>query len=149
MYTSLWLSNCQKSESILLSLAISGAGDTTIADCNALLTDTLDYDVSDDIPEQRSALIEFYNATGGQYWSEATVSSELRAQIDSFETYFIEIGDTAAETNFSLSYLPANLQAVFGAVEQLSVNCTLQRTLQLINLLTKYAWNTPSKFSSS
>ena len=126
----------------------SGAGDTTTSDCNALLTDTLDYDVNDDIPEQRNALIEFYNATGGQYWSSATVSSDVRANIQYFEMYLIEIGDTAAQTNFSLAYLPADLQAVFGAVEQLSVNCTIQRTLQLVNLLTKYAWNTPSEFSS-
>ena len=118
------------------------AGDTSILECNALLTDTLGYDVADDIPEQRNALIEFYNSTGGANWAAATIDANTRAQITYFETYLVQIGQIAAQANFSISYLSADLQAVFYAVEQLSANCNLQRSLQLVNLLTKYSWNT-------
>ncbi len=62
--------------------AFSGAADTSILECNHLLEHTTEFDVADDIPEQRTALIEFFNSTGGQYWSTGLASlSVLNSQM--------------------------------------------------------------------
>jgi len=126
-------------------LTCFSGGDSAIADCDALLSDAITYDVTNDITDQRDALIEFYNATGGEYWTSHVLTTTLRADITAFEAYLVELGDAAAESNFSLSALSTDYQAVYAAVDALSVNCTLQRTLQLVNLLVKYPWNTASK----
>lgn len=123
----------------------SGAADASIAACNLLLQDTSDFDLADDIPEQRTALIEFYNSTGGQYWSRGSASAQTRSQIADFEGYIVQIGQLAAQPTFDAASLPADVQSVYYAVQQLSINCRLQRSLQLVKLLGKVSWNTPGQ----
>ena len=125
--------------------ACSGAADTSILQCNLLLNSTEDYDLANDIPEQRNALIEFYNSTGGQYWGSVSDGASLRSTVDIFKTYLIQIGQLAAQATFAVEYLPADTQKIYYAVAQLSVGCQLQRTIQLVELLIKYKWNTASK----
>ena len=88
-------------------------------------------------------MIEFYNATGGDYWTSYTVSNALRDEIASFDEYVVELGALAAM--YPLADLSTEYQEVITAVEELSVNCSLQRTLNTVNLLVKYPWNTDSE----
>lgn len=104
----------------------SGAADTSIAECNALLTTTAGYDVADDIPEQRNALIEFYNSTGGDQWQNIASGSALRDQVDYYVNYIITIGTLAQQAGFSPAALPAESQQLYYAVAQLSVDCRVQ-----------------------
>ncbi|KAL3137643.1 hypothetical protein ABBQ38_004919 [Trebouxia sp. C0009 RCD-2024] len=123
-------------------LFCSGAADTSILECNLLLQDTLNFDVAEDIPEQRTALVEFFNSTGGQDWSVGIAGTQTRTEIAEFQGYILQIGQLAAQASFDPASLPADVQSVYYAVQQLSTNCRLQRSLQLINLLGKVAWNT-------
>ena len=108
---------------------LSGTADTSISDCNALLDTTADYDVANDITEQRNALIEFYNSTGGDYWSNSASGTALRDQITLVQSYLNSIGTIAAQANFSPAALPADYQKLYYAVAQLSVDCSLQASL--------------------
>lgn len=85
--------------------------------------------MADDIAEQRNALIEFYNSTGGNHWSSTVSGTALRDQIDLIETYLFQIGTLAAQTSFSAAALPADYQKLYYAIAQLSVNCSLQASL--------------------
>ena len=127
--------------------ACPGAADTSILECNLLLQDTLNFDVAEDIPEQRTALVEFFNSTGGQDWSVGIAGTQTRIQIADFQGYILQIGQLAAQASFDPANLPADVQSVYYTVQQLSTNCRLQRSLQLINLLGKVAWNTASELS--
>lgn len=98
--------------------------------------------MADDIPEQRTALVEFFNSTGGQYWSLGSASAPTRTQIAEFQGYILQVGQLAAQASFDAANLPADVQSVYNAVHQLSANCRLQRSLQLITLLGKASWNT-------
>lgn len=110
-------------------MACPGTADTSISDCNTLLDTTADYDVANDIAEQRNALIEFYNSTGGEYWKTSASSTELRDQVQLVETYLNLIGTLAAQANFSAAALPADTQRVYYALAQLSVGCSLQASV--------------------
>ena len=85
--------------------------------------------MADDIAEQRNALIEFYNSTGGNYWSSVASGTALQDQIDLIETYLIQIGTLAAQASFSAAALPADYQKLYYAIAQLSINCSLQASL--------------------
>ncbi len=119
--------------------------DSTIADCDSILTDTISWDADNDLVDQRNALIEFYNATGGEYWTSYVLTSSLRDTISGFDAYLVELGETTSASGFDISLLPTEYQEIIAAADALSVNCTVQRTLQLINLLVKYPWNTASE----
>ena len=116
--------------------------DSLIYDCNALLTDQITYDVANDLPDQRNALIDFYNSTGGPYWDTALLSDALRAELANFELYLEELGAEAASSTFNLSALTPQYQEIVEVLEAYSVNCTLQRQLQIVKLLLKSPWNT-------
>lgn len=107
-------------------LACPGAADTSIAECNALLTTTAGYTVANDITEQRNALIEFYNSTGGNQWSKIASGTALRDQVDYYVNYLITIGTLAQQPGFSAAALPAESQQLYYAVAQLSVDCRVQ-----------------------
>lgn len=107
-------------------MTCSGAADTSIADCNALLTTTAGYDVANDIPEQRNALIEFYNSTGGNYWVNVATGSSLRDQVDFYVYTVTTIGTLAQQAGFSAAALPADSRQLYYAIAQLSVDCRLQ-----------------------
>lgn len=100
------------------------------------------YNVDNDIAEQRQALIEFYNSTGGANWSTETLPTSSILEVQTFEGYLLSLGEASAASTFNLSALPAATQQLYALVSELSVNCTLQRQLQLVNLLIKYPWNT-------
>ncbi|DBA91536.1 TPA: hypothetical protein ACH3X1_003159 [Trebouxia sp. C0004] len=125
-------------------LFTTASADSTIADCDSFLFDTNSWDVDNDLTDQRNALIEFYHATGGQHWSSYVVTSSLRDSINGFDEYLVELGAMTSAAGFDISYLPIEYQEVVEAANALSANCTVQRTLQLINLLVKYPWNTAS-----
>lgn len=112
--------------SFYMPLTCSGAADTSIAECNALLTTTAGYDVANDIPEQRNALIEFYNSTGGDQWSNIATGSSLRDQVNYYEYTVTTIGTLAQQAGFSAAALPADSQQLYYAIAQLSVDCRLQ-----------------------
>lgn len=135
--------------SLHCAFACCPGADSTIADCDYLLTDTISWDVDNDLTDQRDALIEFYNATGGEYWTSLVLSSSLRDSISEFDEYLIELGELTSESGFDISYLTTDEQEVVEAADALSANCSVQRTLQLINLLVKYPWNTASEFVKS
>ena len=119
--------------------------DSTIADCDSILSDTIVWDADNDLVDQRNALIEFYNATGGEYWTSYVLTSSLRSTISGFDAYLVELGELTSASGFDISHLSTEYQEVIAAADALSVNCTVQRTLQLINLLVKYPWNTASE----
>ena len=123
-------------------MACLGAADTTIQACNLLLAATLEFDVADDIPEQRTALIEFHNSTGGRSWTVGSASAQTRATISEFEGYILQIGQLAAQPSFDAANLPVDTRSVYYAVQRLSSDCRLQRSLQLAKLLGKVTWNT-------
>lgn len=127
------------------AFACCPGADSTIADCDSILSDTISWDADNDLVDQRNALIEFYNATGGEYWTSYVLTSSLRDTISGFDTYLVELGEITSASGFDISYLPTEYQEVIAAADALSVNCTVQRTLQLINLLVKYPWNTASE----
>lgn len=116
-----------------------------MTDCEAVLEQLVTYDYDNDIAEQRAALVEFYESTGGAYWGQSLLPAESIAEIQQFEAYLLQLGTLSAASTFNAAYLPASVQAIYEVVAQLSVNCTLQRQLQLVNLLIKYPWNTASK----
>ena len=110
-------------------MACPGTADTSISECNTLLDTTADYDVADDIAEQRNALIDFYNSTGGEYWSNSASGTVIRDQINLVETYLNLIGTLAAQANFSAAALPADYQRLYYALAQLSIGCSLQASV--------------------
>ncbi len=69
----------------------------------------------------------------------------MRDTISGFDEYLVELGEVTSASGFDISYLPTEDQEVIAAADVLSANCTVQRTLQLINLLVKYPWNTASE----
>ena len=119
-------------------------GESTLATCNALLSDGVSYDVANDLPDQRAALVEFYTATGGAYWTTSVLTEGLRSEIDSFEAYLTTLAAEEDSSSFNVSALSTEYQEIFAAVDSLSVNCTIQRTLQIVQLLVKAEWNTAS-----
>ena len=121
---------------------LCAGGDTTIYDCNVLFDDQITYDAANDLADQRNALIDFYNSTGGPYWETALLSDTLRQQIAEFEAAIEALGEAAALSTFNLSSLSTEYQEVYEVVLSLSANCSLQRELQIIKLLLKNAWNT-------
>lgn len=64
------------------------------------------------------------------------------AEIKAFESYLLQLGEASDASTFNLSTLPATVVQLYEVISDLSVNCTLQRQLQLVNLLVKYPWNT-------
>ena len=98
--------------------------------------------MANDLPDQRNALIDFYNSTGGPYWETALLSDALRTEVANFELYLEELGVAAASSTFNLSALTPQYQEIIEVLEAYSVNCTLQRQLQIVKLLIKSAWNT-------
>ena len=64
------------------------------------------------------------------------------AEIKAFESYMLQLGQASEAPTFNLSRLPATVVQLYEVISDLSVNCTLQRQLQLVNLLLKYPWNT-------
>ncbi len=127
------------------AFACCPGADSTIAECDSILSDTISWDADNDLVDQRNALIEFYNATGGEYWTSYVLTSSLRSTISGFDEYLVELGEITSASGFDISYLSTEYQEVIAAADALSVNCTVQRTLQLINLLVKYPWNTASE----
>lgn len=115
-------------------MACSGAADTSISECNKLLTDTVEYNAANDITEQRNALIEFYNSTGGSTWSFYAAGTALRDQIGFFVQYLDNIGTLAAQASFSPAALPAQTQNLYYTVAQLSVGCNVQASF-LYNII--------------
>lgn len=107
-----------------------------------MFADQIAYDVANDLPDQRAALIEFYESTGGQYWDTALLSDTLRGEINQFEQYLEQLGLIAASPTFNLSALSPQYQQIFEVVIALSANCTIQRELQIVQLLLKHPWNT-------
>ena len=134
--------SCHHSHS---AFACCPGADSTIADCDSILSDTISWDADKDQVDQRNALIEFYNATGGEYWTSYVLTSSLRDTISGFDAYLVELGEKTSASGFDVSYLSTEYQEVIAAADALSANCTVQRTLQLINLLVKYPWNTASE----
>ena len=87
-------------------------------------------------------MIEFYNSTGGAGWSIDTLPLTSIAEIKAFEAYLLQLGEASELSTFNVSALPTSVQQLYEVVSGLSINCTLQRQLQLVNLLIKYPWNT-------
>ena len=87
-------------------------------------------------------MIEFYNSTGGANWTTQTLPTSSILEVQTFEGYLLSLGEASAASTFNLSALPAATQQLYAVLTELSVNCTLQRQLQLVNLLIKYPWNT-------
>lgn len=123
-------------------MCIHAGAPSTLNECESVLSQLVTYNASNDIAEQRQALIEFYQSTGGADWSSETLSTATITELQTFEAYLSQLGLLSASPTFNLSSLPTTVQQLYEVLSELSVNCTLQRQLQLVNLLIKYPWNT-------
>ncbi len=86
-----------------LFITASTAQATT--DCDSILSDTISWDADNDLVDQRNALIEFYNATGGEYWTSYVLTSSLRSTINGFDEYLVELGEITSASLHVLTHL--------------------------------------------
>ena len=94
-----------------------------------------------DVSAQRTALLDFYNGTGGGAWTEQLIS---RADHQRFRQLVLELenaGRGLANSSLTVaSPFPSDLVADLFNLPTLSVNCELQQWLSFGQLLLKFEW---------
>ena len=94
-----------------------------------------------DIPDQQTALLDFYSSTGGETWTEQLISS---AEHQRFRQLVLELenaGHGLANSSLTVaSPFPSDLVTDLFNLPALSVNCELQQWLSFGQLLLKFEW---------
>ena len=108
-------------------------------------SDLLDYGAlyySDlDVTDQRTALMQFYNSTGGDTWAQQLISSAERRRFLQLVTELEVAGHGLANSSLTIaSPFPTDLVTDLYNLPALSINCELQQWLSFGQLLLKFEW---------
>ena len=108
-------------------------------------SDLLDYGAlyySDlDATDQRTALMQFYNSTGGDTWAQQLISSAERRRFLQLVTELEVAGHGLANSSLTIaSPFPTDLVTDLYNLPALSINCELQQWLSFGQLLLKFEW---------
>ena len=108
-------------------------------------SDLLDYGAlyySDlDATDQREALMQLYNSTGGNAWAQQLISSAERQRFLQLVTELEDAGHGLANSSLTIaSPFPTDLVTDLFNLPALSINCELQQWLSFGQLLLKFAW---------
>ena len=108
-------------------------------------SDLLDYGAlyySDlDVTDQRTALMQLYNSTGGDTWTQQLIGSAERQRFLQLVTELEDAGQGLANSSLTIaSPFPTDLVTDLFNLPALSINCELQQWLSFGQLLLKFEW---------
>lgn len=94
-----------------------------------------------DAEDQRTALMQLYNSTGGNTWTQQLISSQDRRSFRRLVTELDEAGHGLANSSLTIaSPFPTDLVTDLFNLPALSINCELQQWLSFGQLLLKFEW---------
>lgn len=111
-----------------------------LQECTDLLADSAVYYLDLDVADQRAALIDFYDSTGGQYWVNQPADDSEHVIFPQIVEGVIEAGNGLTSGTLDVSALPVELVSDAASLASLSVNCALQQYLSLGRQWLKYSW---------
>ncbi|DBA84440.1 TPA: hypothetical protein ACH3X1_006072 [Trebouxia sp. C0004] len=111
-----------------------------LQECTNLLADSAVYYLDLDIADQRAALINFYDSTGGQYWANQPADDSEHVIFPQIVQGVVEAGNGLTSGTLDVSDLPAELVSDAASLASLSANCALQQYLSLGRQWLKYSW---------
>lgn len=94
-----------------------------------------------DAADQRTALMQLYNSTGGNTWTQQLISSQQRRSFRQLVTELEDAGHGLANSSLTIaSPFPTDLVTDLFNLPALSINCELQQWLSYGQLLLKFDW---------
>ncbi len=111
-----------------------------LQECTNLLADSAVYYLDLDVADQRTALIDFYDSTGGQYWANQPADDPEHVIFPQIVEGVIEAGNGLTSGTLDVSALPVELVSDAASLASLSANCALQQYLSLGQQWLKYSW---------
>jgi len=111
-----------------------------LQECTNLLADSALYYLNLDVADQRAALIDFYDSTGGQYWANQPADDPDHVIFPQIVEGVIEAGNGLTSGTLDVSALPVELVSDAASLASLSANCALQQYLSLGQQWLKYSW---------
>ncbi|KAA6421082.1 MAG: serine threonine kinase [Trebouxia sp. A1-2] len=95
----------------LLGLCICGTSEAVagLQECTDLLADSAVYYLDLDVADQRAALIDFYDSTGGQYWVNQPADDSEHVIFPQIVEGVIEAGNGLTSGTLDVSALPVEL----------------------------------------
>ena len=111
-----------------------------LEDCTDLLAASEVYDTDLDLADQRTALLSFFDSTGGPYWTTQSNDDAGRTQYLQLVEGVVEAGYDLASGSLDVGKLPSELVSDAASIASLSENCGLQQYLSLGQLWLTNTW---------